>query len=299
MNIHFNKKNILIFIILLMIMLFPKDVLAFDEKTKYCSNRVGNYDIRLAPQLGTGQKAEVYVYDVVNNKAVTNVVQIVGASGSDFSTYIGTTSNAVEVCPKICYVENGDSVKFTFSGAGKCTAEYLGSGRIQETTGKRVNSASDSSSGNTVENLFDDGVKLDVNCEGLFTKEALDLIDDILLMIQIAAPAVLVLMTGIDFFKAIITQDEKELTKQSSKVIKRALATLGLFLVPTIVRILLGIGAIKKALTLSDDPLCAGATGDSAEKINDDYWKDPSNDNGSGVHESESGTIHGGGSGRF
>ena len=96
-------------------------------------------------------------------------------------------------------------------------------------------------------------------CNGIFTEEALELIDEVLGYFRILAPAVLVLMIAVDFFTATMGMEppggrDEAMRKAISKVSKRVIAAILLFLIPTIVKVLLSMDGIRD--TIVSDPSC-------------------------------------------
>ena len=106
-----------------------------------------------------------------------------------------------------------------------------------------------------------------VNCNGIFTSDALDLISDVLNWIRILAPCLLLVLIGVDFGSAVLQQDNDILKKATGKIVKRCIATALLFLVPTIVRILLNLKGVRDTLEIPNDPLC-GTMNNIVEKNN-------------------------------
>lgn len=106
-----------------------------------------------------------------------------------------------------------------------------------------------------------------VNCNGIFTSDALDLISDVLNWIRILAPCLLLVLIGVDFGSAVLQQDNDILKKATGKIVKRCIATALLFLVPTIVRILLNLKGVRDTLEIPNDPLC-GTMNSIVEKNN-------------------------------
>jgi len=112
--------------------------------------------------------------------------------------------------------------------------------------------------------VFDDpqvvsGSQAGSDCNGIFTEEALELIDEVLGYFRILAPAVLVLMIGVDFFTATIGMEppggrDEAMRKAISKVSKRIIAAILLFLIPTIVKVLLSMDGVRD--TIVSDPNC-------------------------------------------
>lgn len=106
-----------------------------------------------------------------------------------------------------------------------------------------------------------------VNCNGIFTSDALDLISDVLNWIRILAPCLLLFLIGVDFGNAVLQQDNDILKKATGKIVKRCIATALLFLVPTIVRVLLNLKGVRDTLEIPNDPLC-GTMNSIVEKNN-------------------------------
>ena len=58
-------------------------------------------------------------------------------------------------------------------------------------------------------------------------------------IIQIGIPIILIVMGSIDLGKAVMSSDDKEIKGATSKLIKRAIAAVGVFFVTTIVSLLM------------------------------------------------------------
>jgi hypothetical protein len=108
-----------------------------------------------------------------------------------------------------------------------------------------------------------DGVPVDylddkgdyANCDGLFPNEdSLNMLTEILDYFRILAPVALLLFIAVDMGTAVISQDNAAIKKSATKSVKRGIACFLLYLVPTIVRFVLGMDGIKEILV--DDPLC-------------------------------------------
>lgn len=101
-----------------------------------------------------------------------------------------------------------------------------------------------------------DGSKTDNSCNGIFTPEALDIIDEVLGYFRILAPVVLILMIAVDFASAVIGSDGKDdaMRKAISRSTKRAIAAVLVFLVPTIVKAILQLDGVRD--TIATDPNC-------------------------------------------
>ena len=108
---------------------------------------------------------------------------------------------------------------------------------------------------NTDFNIISGG-EVSVDCNGIFTKEALDLISDILGWFRILAPVALIVLVAVDFGQAVLSQDNDALKKASSKVIKRAIATVALFFISRFVRVLINLPGVRSSIQIPEDPLC-------------------------------------------
>lgn len=116
------------------------------------------------------------------------------------------------------------------------------------------------------EDFINTDENVSVNCGGIFTPEALDIISEILGYFRILGPAVLILMVAVDFGTAVLGQyspreKQDEMNIAISRIVKRALAAVGLFLVPTIVRVLINLPGVRDAIQINDDPLCNALNG--------------------------------------
>lgn len=83
---------------------------------------------------------------------------------------------------------------------------------------------------------------LDLECPDIINMEEGKLgwlLNMILNYIRIIGPVLVVLLSAIDFIKAVIGTDEKAMKEAQSKLIIRLVAAIALFLVPTLVQLLL------------------------------------------------------------
>lgn len=90
-------------------------------------------------------------------------------------------------------------------------------------------------------------------CGGWITQDALDMIQEILNYFRILGPILLILFVSLDFAKAVIAQDNDALKKAQSKVVSRAIATILLFFVPTIIRAILNLDGIKDTIVIPEE----------------------------------------------
>ncbi len=94
------------------------------------------------------------------------------------------------------------------------------------------------------------------SCDGLFTSEALDMIEFILDSFRILAPVALIILVAVDFSTAVISQDNDALKKAQSKVVARTIGAVLTFFVPTIVKVVLNLPGIRESIEIPNDPLC-------------------------------------------
>ena len=106
------------------------------------------------------------------------------------------------------------------------------------------------------------------SCNELFTPDGINIIKECLGYFRILAPAVLILLISIDLFTILSGRmegknKEEVIAKNTARTVRRIIAVILLFFVPTIVKLLLGVSGIKGALV--EDPLCYNSTGTEAK----------------------------------
>lgn len=108
--------------------------------------------------------------------------------------------------------------------------------------------------------IFSSGSRVYASCDAILTREAADLISEVVDYIRIGVPILLIILSIIDFAGVVTSDDENAMKVATSRVIKRAIAAVLVFFVPLIIRLILGIDAVSNALNLVDDPTCGVAT---------------------------------------
>lgn len=78
-------------------------------------------------------------------------------------------------------------------------------------------------------------------CEQEAVRAILYFVGIIIFAIKIAVPIILIVMGMVDLVKAVAGQNEDELKKATSKLVKKAVAAVAVFLVATIVAMLMGL----------------------------------------------------------
>ena len=104
----------------------------------------------------------------------------------------------------------------------------------------------------------------EISCNSVFTPEALDLIREVLAYFRILGPAVLIVMIAVDFTRAVAGNNKDDLAKCFGRILKRCIATVLLFLVPTIVMLLLDLDGLDSLKNGKNDPLCYNSASGSA-----------------------------------
>ena len=87
--------------------------------------------------------------------------------------------------------------------------------------------------------------------QGLLGQDLLDDISTVFTWIKITVPILLILLGSIDFGKAVLSDDQQELKKATSKFIKRCIIAVAIFFIPTIIMYL--ISFIDKIADVSCD----------------------------------------------
>ena len=82
------------------------------------------------------------------------------------------------------------------------------------------------------------------------------MVKELLGYFRILAPIALLVMVVIDFAGAVIASDDKALTAATGKAVKRAIAAVLLFFIPTLIRVVLDLPGVRSAIQIPDDPLC-------------------------------------------
>ena len=88
---------------------------------------------------------------------------------------------------------------------------------------------------------IDWGNNADVNCDGIIGQDMLDFLEKIFGWIQIIAPIVVIILSGVDFAGAVLQDDKDALKKASNKFIKRLIIAVALFFIPIILNFLLNV----------------------------------------------------------
>lgn len=143
-------------------------------------------------------------------------------------------NNGSLTCPAHLYANvlaDPRSVTITFLGVGtEADQDYSVGVEGGETTWQRPNSISS------------ENWNQSVDCPDLFSNEpgsVGDILRTILGYIRVIGPILVVLLSAIDFIKAIFGFDEKAMTNAYRKLIIRLIAAIALFLIPTLIDVML------------------------------------------------------------
>ena len=112
-------------------------------------------------------------------------------------------------------------------------------------------------------------------CDNVFTPDALNLINEILSYFRILAPIVLILMVAIDLAGIVLSGEDKASKNYVSRIVKRCIAAILVFLVPTIISIILNLDGVKSSIAA--DPLCLTRKGteSTAKNVYEMFGLDP------------------------
>lgn len=144
---------------------------------------------------------------------------------------IADSLNAVDTCPQTIYISfpTGGYVHFDLSS---------GTGN----NGSDRNEDLDDDWEQLGEDISSDDFNQDMECADIINMEEGHvgwILNTILNYIKIIGPILVVLLSAIDFIKAVVGTDEKAMKEAQSKLVIRLVAAICLFLVPTLVQLLL------------------------------------------------------------
>lgn len=105
-------------------------------------------------------------------------------------------------------------------------------------------------------NLMTTQVQATGECDGIFTVEAMDFIEEMIGYVRIFVPILLIILGAVDFGSAVLSQEQDALKKSGSKFVKRCIAAVAIFFVPTLIKLILSLPGIKDNIILVDDPTC-------------------------------------------
>lgn len=91
----------------------------------------------------------------------------------------------------------------------------------------------------------------DISCEGLLGPALLDDISTVLTWIRIAVPILLIILGTTDFVKALLSDDQQETKKATSRFVKRCIIAVAIFFIPSIIMYI--ISFIDKIADVSCD----------------------------------------------
>lgn len=92
---------------------------------------------------------------------------------------------------------------------------------------------------------------INATCEGILGPDLLDDISLVLTWIRIAVPIIVILLGSMDFAKAVLSDEQQELKKATSRFVKRCIIAVAIFFVPSIIMYL--ISFIDKIADVSCD----------------------------------------------
>ena len=130
----------------------------------------------------------------------------------------------------------------------------------------RVEAAKNTKDYNNV-NFIGGGGSGNVDCSGILTSDGIEIVKEVLGYFRLLAPIALLIMVVIDFSGAVISSDDKALTTAIGRSVKRAIAAVLLFFIPTMIRILLDLPGVRSVIEIPNDPLCGTMSSYPQENI--------------------------------
>lgn len=94
------------------------------------------------------------------------------------------------------------------------------------------------------------------SCTGLFSNESWEWINQLFDLIRLVAPVALILLMAFDVLSAVISDGDDGIIAALKRSKNRIIATVLVFIVPTLVKLILNLEPIKIGLNLVDDPTC-------------------------------------------
>ena len=97
-----------------------------------------------------------------------------------------------------------------------------------------------------------------VNCNAIFTPDAIAIIQELLGYFRVLAPAVLIVMIGTDLVSIVMNSErmpggkDDSVRRATQKIFRRMVAAVLLFFVPTIIRIVLNLDGVRETLVMDD-----------------------------------------------
>lgn len=82
-------------------------------------------------------------------------------------------------------------------------------------------------------------------CNQILSDKVVSILKYIFLIIQVATPILLIILTMVDFAKAVVGNDKKDLNKAFSRFVKRAIIAACIFMVPTFINFLMDVTGIS------------------------------------------------------
>jgi len=104
-----------------------------------------------------------------------------------------------------------------------------------------------------------DGPQVENTCSGIFTEDALKIISELLDYFRILTPAVLIVMIGADVTSIVMSSEhmpggkDDSVRKATSRIVRRLIAAVMLFLIPTFVKVALNLDGVKDVIKLDDN----------------------------------------------
>lgn len=100
-------------------------------------------------------------------------------------------------------------------------------------------------------------------------RQAAKIVGYVVAIIKWVVPLIIIALGAVDFFKAMIANDDKEISKAGQKLIKRIVFGVVVFLIPTIIKAFIGVLEITNGIEKDEDTNFGACTKCIADPFND------------------------------
>ncbi len=172
--------------------------------------------------------------------------------------------NNIKYCSSDSFTCNTGYDKFSFNAADKNMSRFKLNGcrklKPVETP------ATDDSDDEKLTRLNYDSICAEEN-PGI--RQAAKIVGYVVAIIKWVVPLIIIALGAVDFFKAMIANDDKEISKAGQKLIKRIIFGVVVFLIPTIIKAFIGFLEITNGIEKDEDTNFGACTKCIADPFND------------------------------
>lgn len=204
------------------------------------SNNINVFVYKITGQSGYAAQYAACVGDkcMTSNPNSSKKAQFLSPSeNSKWNNYRNSMADCANMPENIYYSHNNGNITFSPDiGDIRATlqaTEYCKSD-VYTSTG-------DATDGDNNSDNIDWGDKTEVNCEGILGKDLINYIDKLFNWLKITVPILLIVFGCVDFGQALLSDDKDIMKKATSKFVKRCVAAIIIFFLPTLLTFILKI----------------------------------------------------------